>query len=185
MNPILLEFPDNFDTERLTIRCPRPGDGAQVNAAILESQTELRPWFPWMKTLQTVEEHEVMMREAHGKWIQREKLWMLAFLKGTNELVASTGLHNCNWEVPSFEIGYWCRTKYAGQGYVTEATQAITQFAFEHLKARRVQLLCDDRNARSAATAERSGFQLEGILRNDSLDVDGNLRSTRIYSRIQ
>ena len=184
MNPILLDFPDSFDTEHLTIRCPRAGDGAQVNAAIAESMAELRPWFPWAKTLATADEHEALMREAQGKWIKREQLWMLVFLKGTDELVASSGLHDCNWAVPSFEVGYWCRTKYVGRGYITETTKAITQFAFEHLKARRVQLLCDDRNTRSAATAERSGFQLEGILRNDSLDVDGNLRSTRVYAKI-
>ena len=185
MNPVLLDFPDSFDTDRLTLRCPRLGDGARVNAVILESQAELRPWFVWMKTLATVEEHEALMREAQGKWIKREQLWLLAFLKGTDELVASTGLHNCNWEVPSFEVGYWCRTKYVGQGYVTEATKAITHFAFEHLHARRLQLFCDDRNTRSAVTAERSGFQLEGVLRNDSLDVDGNVRDTRVYSIVK
>lgn len=184
MNPVLLDFPDSFDTERLTIRCPRPGDGERLNVAVAESLLELRPWFPWAKTLLTVNEHEALMREAQGKWIKREQLWLLAFLKGTNNLVASTGLHNCNWEVPSFEVGYWCRTNYVGYGYVTESTKAITQFAFDHLNARRVQLLCDDRNTRSAATAERSGFQLEGLLCNDSLDVDGNVRSTRVYARV-
>ena len=185
MNPLLLEFPDHFDTERLTIRCPQAGDGVRVNEAILESQNELRPWFPWMKSLATVDEHEALMREARGKWLKREQLWMLAFLKGTDELVASSGLHDCNWTVPSFEVGYWCRSKYVGFGYVTETTKAITTFAFTYLKARRVQLLCDDRNFRSAATAERSGFQLEGILRNDSLDVTGHLRSTRVYAQVR
>ncbi len=185
MNPLLLDFPDSFDTERLTIRCPQAGDGAQVNAAIYESENELRPWFPWMKAALTVDEHEALMREARGKWLKREQLWMLVFLKGTDELVASSGLHDCNWEVPSFEIGYWCRTKYVGYGYVTESTKAITEFSFTHLKARRVQLICDDRNTRSAATAERSGFQLEGILRHNSLDVHGNLRNTRMYAQVR
>jgi hypothetical protein len=29
-NPILLDFPDSFETERLIIRAPRPGDVRNV-----------------------------------------------------------------------------------------------------------------------------------------------------------
>jgi hypothetical protein len=43
-SPILLDFPDSFESERLLIRGPRPGDGAAVHAALIESLGELRPW---------------------------------------------------------------------------------------------------------------------------------------------
>jgi ribosomal-protein-serine acetyltransferase len=33
MNPILLEFPEEFETERLLIRKPLPGDGKAVYEA--------------------------------------------------------------------------------------------------------------------------------------------------------
>ncbi|MNW43820.1 hypothetical protein D3C74_210310 [compost metagenome] len=46
-NPILLSFPDQFQTERLTIRAPQWGDGAAVNEAMRESANELRPWLPF------------------------------------------------------------------------------------------------------------------------------------------
>ena len=35
--PILLDFPDSFETERLLLRAPRVGDGAVMNAALIES----------------------------------------------------------------------------------------------------------------------------------------------------
>ncbi|QSO52916.1 hypothetical protein JZ785_03040 [Alicyclobacillus curvatus] len=38
-----MDFPEEFDTERLVIRSPRWGDGAELNAAIRESIEELRP----------------------------------------------------------------------------------------------------------------------------------------------
>ena len=47
MDPILHDIPLSFTSERLTIRCPQPGDGAALNAAVLESLAELRPWLPW------------------------------------------------------------------------------------------------------------------------------------------
>ena len=31
-NPVLLNIPDQIETERLLIRAPRPGDGSVINA---------------------------------------------------------------------------------------------------------------------------------------------------------
>ncbi|NMP24056.1 hypothetical protein [Sulfobacillus harzensis] len=42
MNPILLDFPHEFTTERFLIRCPLPGDGVLVDEAIRESQDEVK-----------------------------------------------------------------------------------------------------------------------------------------------
>lgn len=40
-SPILFLFPEQFQTERLTIRAPQWGDGAMVNEAMRESVDEL------------------------------------------------------------------------------------------------------------------------------------------------
>ena len=37
MDPLLLDVPDAFETERLIVRCPRPGDGRLVYEALVES----------------------------------------------------------------------------------------------------------------------------------------------------
>jgi len=184
MNPILLEFPDSFDTERLTIRAPRPGDGAQVAEALRESIAELRAWMPFARDEPTVEGNEAWVRQAAANWIARKDLPMLLFLKGGGTLVGSSGLHRFDWDIGKFEIGYWVRTKFAGQGYISEAVDGISRFAFAHLKANRVEIRCDVNNVRSAAVARRCGFRLEGILRNDDRGVDGELRDTRVFSKI-
>ena len=31
MDPVLIEVPERIETERLILRCPRPGDGPTVN----------------------------------------------------------------------------------------------------------------------------------------------------------
>lgn len=37
MDPLLIDIPDAFETERLIVRCPRPGDGRLVYEALVES----------------------------------------------------------------------------------------------------------------------------------------------------
>lgn len=185
VNPVLLDFPDSFETERLTIRSPMPGDGAELQAAVAESIDDLRPWMPWADHVPTVEEEEKAVRKGRARFLTREDLWLLLFLKGTHTLVGGSGLHRMDWDVPSFEIGYFARSRFAGQGYITEAVRGITRFAFETLSARRVEIQCDARNERGQRVAERAGFELEATLRNHAVAVDGELRDTLIYVRLE
>jgi ribosomal-protein-serine acetyltransferase len=107
-------------------------------------------------------------------------------LKGTNTLVGSSGLHRINWEVPKFEIGYWVRARFAGQGYISEAVTAISDFAFETLGARRVEIRLDAQNERSEAIPRRLGFALEGRLRNEDRDhLTGELRDTLVFAKVR
>lgn len=87
-----------------------------------------------------------------------------------------------NWAIPFFEIGYWLRSAAEGKGYMTEAVQLLTDYAFDQLGARRVMLRIDERNQRSIAVAERLPFQREGTLRNQERAADGTLRNMVIFA---
>ncbi|WP_404451390.1 GNAT family N-acetyltransferase [Virgibacillus necropolis] len=186
MNPILLDFPHQFETERLLLRMPMPGDGKAIYDAIDASINELRPWLAFAYNGQTEEETEINTRESHISFLKREKLRMLVFLKETNQFVGSSGLHDIDWDVRKFEIGYWADTRFSGHGYMTEAVAGLTEFTFNELQANRVQIQCDTRNSKSCAIPERLGFELEGIIRNEDLSIDGKgLRDTCMYAKIR
>jgi RimJ/RimL family protein N-acetyltransferase len=186
-NPILFDFPYSFDTERLTIRGPLPGDGKEVHTAVMESLEELRSWMPWAagKVLNETE-YEARIREGQLKFLSREDLWMMPLLKGTDTIIGGCGLQRIDWNVPKFEIGYWVRTSYARQGYITEAAAGLTDFAFNTLGAKRVEIRCDARNERSAAVPRRLGFEHEATLRHhDRHHLTGALRDTLIFTKIR
>jgi len=139
---------------------------------------------PWAREHGTVEDSEASARLARARFLKRTELRMHFHLKGTGTLVGSSGLHRIDWEMPKFEIGYWCRTRFSGQGYTTEAVRAISALAFDTLGARRVEIRCDPSNGPSARVARRAGFRLEGELRNEALGTDGVLRNTLVYATI-
>jgi RimJ/RimL family protein N-acetyltransferase len=181
-NPLLLDFPDQFETERLIVRAPRPGDGAAANEAIRESIHELRPWMPWAQTAPDADETEAVFRGGAARFIKREDFLLTLWRRSDGRFVGGSGLHRIDWSVPRMEIGYWCRTSLAGQGFITEAVIGITRFAFEHLYAQRLEIRCDARNTRSAAVAERAGYVLEARLHRHMRAADGvGLRDTLIY----
>jgi RimJ/RimL family protein N-acetyltransferase len=186
MKSIMRDFPYSFDTERLTIRGPLPGDGRELWTAVTESQAELKPWMPWAVDINDAEWYEARVREGQLKFLAREDLWLMLLLKGTHTIIGGSGLHRMDWNVPKFEIGYWVRTTYAGQGYITEAVTGITNFAFDVLSAKRVEIRCDVKNERSAAVPQRLGFALEGTLHyDDRHHLTGELRDTFIFSKIR
>lgn len=183
--PILLDIPDAFESERLLLRAPRPGDGEALNAAVIESLEELRPWMPWAMQAPTLAESEEYVRRSAARYAAREDLPLLLWCKASGALVGGSGMHRIDWEVPSVEIGYWVRTSHAGKGYITEAVHAITAFAFDVIGAHRVEIHCDERNVRSAAVARRAGFELEGILRNEARShASLELRNTMVFAKV-
>lgn len=185
--PILLDFPDQFESERLFIRCPRPGDGRMLYEAVKESLDSLRQQpasLPWAMAEPSLESAERFCREGHANFLSRKDLPLLLFLKD-GRFVGGSGLHRLDWSVPKFEIGYWCRSSLQNRGLITEAVQAVTTFAFDTLHARRIEILTDDLNAPSCRVCERAGFALEGTMRNERIDPDGTLRNTRIYARVR
>lgn len=186
MKPILIDFPEEIYTERLFIRKPMPGDGEVVYKAMQASLNELKQWMPWAQREQTKEEVEANMRDAHAKFLTREDLRLHIFNRETGEFIGASGLHRMNWDLPKFEIGYWIDTRQSGKGYITEAAQAITEFAFSELSAKRVEIRCDSKNSKSRAIPEKLEFTLEGILKSDGISADQKeIRDTCIYAKIK
>lgn len=184
LKPSLIEFPEEFTTERLLIRKPMPGDGKAVYEAMQASLDELKPWMPWAHTNQSEQDVEANIRDSIAKFISREDLRLHIFNKDSGEFIGSTGLHRIDWAVPKFEIGYWIDTRFAGRGYITESTQALTKFAFSELNAKRVEIRCDSLNRKSRSIPKRLGYTLEGILKNNSISVESKeLRDTCIFAK--
>jgi len=170
-DPILLDIPDHLETPRLLVRCPRAGDGPALFEAVNESRAELIPWLPWAR------------KDHQADFILRKSLNFHLYLKQNNLLVGGIGLHPQDWQVPSFEIGYWQRTAYSGNGYMTEAVNSLTHFTRDTLHACRIIIRCDALNLKSRAVAERAGFIYESVMRSQGRNADNELRDLLVFSK--
>lgn len=184
-DPILLSFPESFETERLLIRAPLWGDGQMMNEAITESIYELQPWVRFAKALPTLEESELAARKACANFLQRSDLPFRIFNKHTGEFIGCSGLHRIDWDARVFEIGYWIRSSCAGNGYMTETVRGLTDFTIRELDANRIEIRCSSRNAKSSAVAARAGYTLEGILRGNARGTDGELFDSMVYAKVR
>ncbi|HEY9023042.1 MAG TPA: GNAT family protein [Burkholderiaceae bacterium] len=177
-------LPERLETERLVVRVARPEDAAAYNAAILESRPALERWLGWVTPAPSPDDSLRDCKRAYARFLLNEDLMALFFLRDGGALVGGSGLHKANWTLRQFEVGYWGHPRYGGRGLMTEGVRALAEHALHELGASRVFLTVDDRNVASWRLAERAGFQLEGVLRNERLDLEGRLRDTRVYARV-
>ncbi len=188
MEPLLEEVPQRIDTERLILRCVRGSDAAVVNDAVCESIDDLRPYMPWAQTEPTLARSEADCRRMQAQFLLRGELSMFMFERRADgsegDFIGGTGLHRIDWNVRRFEIGYGCRIGRQRRGLVTEAVHALTRLAFGQLRARRVEIRMDDTNQCSWRVAQRAGYVLEGVLRNESLTPQRAPCDTRVYALV-
>lgn len=180
-NPILLDIPSEFETARLRLRVPRPGDGADIHHAVEASREALDVWLSWPERIATPEMAETEMRRAVANFILRSHLLYLMTAKDDAALVGVVMIHHLDWDIPSCEIGYWLHTGFTGKGYMVEAVIALTEFCFTHLHMERVEIRCDPRNVASAKVAQNAGYTRMGVMKNAYRDNQGNLTDSEWY----
>jgi RimJ/RimL family protein N-acetyltransferase len=78
--------------------------------------------------------------------------------------------------------GTWYGTDFQRTVVNTECKYLLMSYAFEKLRAIRVQLKTDSRNERSQKAIERIGAKKEGVLRNHMILPDGYFRHSVFYS---
>jgi len=93
------------------------------------------------------------------------------------EVMGAIGMHVEQFHRRA-EIGYWLGVPYWGNGYVTEAAQAVVGYAFENLGVNRVFAFHFTRNPASGRVLQKIGMVREGTMRqhvrkwDESIDVD-------------
>ena len=69
-----------------------------------------------------------------------------------------------------------------GDGALVHAAVVDTLAALRQFPASLPWALPDDANLASSRVCERAGYALEGMLRHERADPDGQLRHTRVYA---
>jgi ribosomal-protein-serine acetyltransferase len=123
---LLLDLPDQFETNRLVLRPYRAGDGAAYLAICLRNKTHLLPYEAGNPALnvQTLDDAEILMRQFTGYWVARDAFFLGTWQKTDGAFAAQVYIGPVDWDLPEFEIGYFVDHVHEGRGFVTEAVQA-------------------------------------------------------------
>jgi RimJ/RimL family protein N-acetyltransferase len=179
-----LKISERIEAPRLILIASDASHAEETFEAAWESRDELRPWMPWAYPEPTLAGTSQWHAKTRMHWFQRDMFDFQIYEKSSGRLVGKCGFHHIKWALPRFEIGYWIRTSAQKQGYCTEAVQTLIQLAREEMGANRLEICSDPRNVPSRRVAERCGFTLEGILKQNMRAPDGSLRDSCVYALV-
>ena len=82
------------------------------------------------------------------------------------------------------EMGYWLAEEFWGQGIMSEVVPAFVDYCFEKFSLKRIYATTYTRNPASARVLEKSGFILEGVLRNNVIK-DEEVLDSLLYAKVK
>jgi RimJ/RimL family protein N-acetyltransferase len=183
--PGLIDVPMPIRTPRLIIRPKQVGDGAITSAAVAETWDELHKWMRWAEDRDafTPESLEIRYRHVMATFILRDSIELIGLEAVTGSAVIWCGFHDIDWQSRQCDTGFWVRKSAHGQGFATEATNALVRYAFGALGIRRIGLTHSGGNEASRRIAEKLGFSFEGIERGANILPGGKCADRYRYAR--
>ena len=170
-----------LNTARLFLRPFRADDHADLHA--ITGAPEVVRWMDWGPN--TPEETAVFLGHALASETETpRRTWKFAVVRTADEaLIGSTELHIESPEHRRGTMGYLIAPAAQGQGYATEAAQAVLNFGLTTGGLHRITATCDPDNLGSARVLEKIGMSREGRLRDHFL-VRGTWRDRLIYASL-
>jgi len=136
--------------------------------------------------ISTPEKLKDYVQEAVDGYYHKTTLPFLIFDKAKNEYAGCTRFALINHQNKVLHIGWtWLGKSFQGSGLNKNIKFLMLQYVFETLHFEKVEFRIDERNIKSRKAVEKLGATLEGILRKDTLMIDGFKRSTCCYGILQ
>ncbi|MDY0235193.1 MAG: GNAT family protein [Gudongella sp.] len=121
-----------------------------------------------------------------NSFIKSKEVWAIE-LKESSKVIGSVGIHqdkkreNSNARM----IGYVLNQDYWGRGYATEAVKKFIEYSFDSLKLDILSVYHYSFNEKSKRVIEKCGFQFEGMLRESSVILNGEVYDDMCYSILE
>ncbi len=146
------------------------------------NRQHLRQWLPWVDATPDPAATSEFIRRSLGQYARNEGF--SAGIRVHGAFAGSVGFLPINWIHRKAEIGYWLTKEHEGQGIITDCVRVVVQHAFDELKLHRVEIRCVASNLRSAAVANRLGFQKDGTLRQAYL-LHGEFHDLHVFGQVK
>ncbi|RLV60413.1 N-acetyltransferase [Parashewanella curva] len=114
-------------------------------------------------------------------WTFKSGGWLMLVLEDNlGEFVGYNGFHCFDLELKHVEVGYMLTPEQQGKGYATESLKTITKWGRDQFDIHKFVAYCSSQNVSSQRVLEKSGFQQEGLLR-ENIKIGQNWSDDYVY----
>ena len=144
------------------------------------------PYIPLITTVPAVFTEEEGRRFIERQWGRARQGTGYSFAiadADTDRAVGQAGLWLEDVSAGRASVGYWVVSSARGRQAAACAVRALTRWAHHELQIPRLELYVEPWNTASIRTAEKAGFQREGLLRSWQ-EVGGKRKDMYMYARL-
>jgi ribosomal-protein-alanine N-acetyltransferase len=175
-----------IETERMTLRLPIHSDYRNWASLRDHSAAFLQPWEPtWAPDHLTRKSFTNRVYWAQRSMSSGAAVPLFMIRRADDALVGAITLDNIRrGPAQAGTLGYWIGEQHKRQGYMLEAIQALSHYAFRDLDLSRLEAACLPENAASRGVLEKAGFKYEGVAQS-YLQINGRWRNHVLYAMLR
>jgi len=171
----------NTPIDNLILRELNSEDSSQFFELIERNRARLTDYFP--QTIATITSPETCddYIDKKMKEVADKDGFGFVLEDETDKLKGFISVKNTDWTVPKCELAFFIDKDHIGRGIMTVAISTIVAWCFDVLKMNKVYLITATNNHASRRIAEKNGFEVEGILRDNFKLSSGILTDMAYY----
>ena len=173
--------PETFELARLHLRRPKLSDADALFA--IGSDPEVARFADWPLSTERAPALERLRQRAVQWESGAEYYWVITLARDDRAI----GAVSTRVDGHTADVGYLIDRQHWGNGYATDVSRAIVDWAFTVPSIRRVWATCDTENVASVRVLEKSGLQREGTLRRAIVrpNLGNEPRDAFVYSKVR
>ena len=175
----------NLPIRHLTLRPLTLEDAPSFFELIDRNRLRLQDFFPQtIAAITTPDECTGFVSKKMEEAIQRDT-FSFVLTDADAQLHGYMSVKNIDSSVPKCELAYFIDAALEGRGIMSRAMAAILNYCFHTLQMNKVYLVTAMNNLPSRRIAEKNGFKLEGVLRNNFKLASGALTDMAYYGMLK
>lgn len=169
-------------SEQISLQLLTDKDADEFFQLLNKNKEHLRGFMPRIMETKNLEDTKKVIKIFLNQLVDNNGF--RAAIYYNSDMVGITGLKYIDWVNKKTEIMYWVDQDYLGKGITTACVKKLIDISFNEYKLNKVVIKSSVDNITSNRIAEKCGFTLEGVSRQDELLCSG-YTDINVYSLLK
>ena len=172
---------DNFIIRPITLE-----DAADFFQLVENNRPRISTYFPGIVSVtKTLEETKSQIAERIEGAEKGKYMIYLIVDKPAGKIVGVVQLKDIDFNARKREFGFFVDQDFERKGIATQSILSASDYCFNTLNLNKVFMRIAEENTASRRVAEKCGFKVEGVLRNDFMTSEGKLIDIFYYGLLK
>ena len=168
---------ENYIVDKL-----QPIDFNQLYQFMLDNKERLKLFFPvTLEMNSTLEKTQAYISIKNNEIEEKTNFTFAIRDKNNQQIVGLIIIKKLDWDKNQGEFAYCIGSEYEGNGLTSFAVKEMTNFAFENLGLKTLQIIAHKSNLGSVKVAENNGFVWQKTLQNEFTPTNDKSLDMELY----